>query len=265
MFTDPARISLAHRARTVSFENPTGAAGTAGSAFSGRKGAPRRFIEVDERANLADLRGPGRIGHFWMTVAPMAPERLRAIVLEVFYGDAEEPSISVPAADFFGAPLGRPVNYHSALQSTQEGRGFNSWIPMPFRDRIRVELINNTGRRIELYYQLDLVVGPVDDEEGLLHASFRRENPTTIRKDFTIADGLRGPGRFLGCNVGIRVFQVPSHFLWYGEGEVKMYIDDDAELPTWCGTGLEDYAGTAFGMGPHQTQFQGVPIHVSDS
>lgn len=263
-FTDPAWIDLDQRPRTVSFENPSGSAGTAGASFVGRKGAARQFVEAGERVTLADLNGPGRIGHFWMTVAPMLPEQLRALVLEVFYDGRIEPSISVPIPDFFGATLGRPISYQSALQSTQEGRGFNSWIPMPFRDHVRVELVNASRRRVDLYYQLDLTLGPVADEVGLLHASFRRENPTTIGEDFTIAGGFVGPGRFLGCNVGVRVFHEPAYFVWYGEGEVKMFLDDDGDLPTWCGTGLEDYVGTAFGMGAHQTSYQGAPMVLAN-
>jgi len=260
---DLTRIDLGQRARTITFENPAGTAGTAGTAANGRKGAPSRTLAPGERVVLADIDGPGTIGHIWLTVPAMRPQHLRAITLEVFYDREHDPSISVPAADFFGAPLGRPVFYHSALQSTQEGRGYNSWIPMPFRRHVRIELSNGAPRPVELYFQVDLVLGPVEPEAGVLHASFRRENPTTLRRDFTIADGFTGPGRFLGCNVGIRVFQEPSWFVWYGEGEVKMYLDGEGQ-PTWCGTGLEDYVGTAWGMGPHQTQYQGVPLHVSD-
>jgi hypothetical protein len=262
-FGDPATIPAGVVTRTVSFENPTGAAGAAGAAAGGRKGAPQRLLRPGDRVVLVDLDGPGRVGHVWMTVPPMRPEHLRAVLIEVFYDGSSEPSISVPAADFFGAPFGRPVPYHSALQSIQEGRGFNSWVPMPFRRHLRIELMNASPRQVILYYQVDVTLGPVADDQGFLHASFRRENPTTLRQDFTISDGLRGPGRFLGCNVGVRVGHEPSWFSWYGEGEVKMFLDDDI-LPTWCGTGLEDYVGTAWGMGPHQTPYQGVPLHVAD-
>jgi len=262
-FGDPATIPAGVATRTVSFENPTGAAGTAGAAAGGRKGSPERRLRPGERVVLVDLDGPGRVGHVWMTVPPMRPEHLRAVLLEVFYDGSSLPSISVPAADFFGAPFGRPVPYLSALQSVQEGRGFNSWIPMPFRRHLRIELTNASPRHVILYYQVDVTLGPVADGQGFLHASFRRENPTTLRQDFTISDGLRGPGRFLGCNVGVRVRHEPSWFSWYGEGEVKMFLDDDV-LPTWCGTGLEDYVGTAWGMGPHQTPYQGVPLYVAD-
>lgn len=263
-FGDPARIDPRRRPRTVSFENPTGAAGSAGATHGGRKGSPSRRLDIGERVVLADIDGPGRVGHLWLTLPPMAPEHLRVFTLEVFYDGNDAPSISVPVPDFFGTGMGRPVPYHSALQSVQEGRGFNSWIPMPFRQHLRIELVNDSPRRAELYYQVDLVLGPVADDEGVLHASFRRENPTTLRHDFVIADGFTGPGRFLGCNVGVRVLPEPVWFSWYGEGEVKMYLDDDSDLPTWCGTGLEDYVGTTWGMGAHQTPLQGVSLVLAD-
>jgi hypothetical protein len=99
----------------------------------------------------------------------------------------------------------------------------------------------------------------VSPDAGLLHATFRRENPTALKRDFTIAAGLRGPGRFFGCNVGIRVLP-DEGFSWYGEGEVKVFLDGDREHPTWCGTGLEDYVGSAWGMGAHATPLQGAPL-----
>ena len=140
---DPAHIDLSQRPRTVSFENPTGAASAAGTVAGGRKGAPRKSIDSGERVVLVDIDGPGTVGHIWLTVPPMRPDNLRAITIEVFYDGHDEPSISVPLPDFFGAVHGRPVPYHSALQSTQEGRGYNSWIPMPFRQHLRIELTNH--------------------------------------------------------------------------------------------------------------------------
>src|SRR5262245_18156289 len=105
---DPSRIDLELDSRAVSFENPTGARGAGGTAHGGRKGAPSRRIEAGERVVLADLEGPGTIRHLWLTFPPAPPERMRAPVLEVFYDGAAEPSISVPALDFFGLPHGRP-------------------------------------------------------------------------------------------------------------------------------------------------------------
>jgi hypothetical protein len=110
-----------------------------------------------------------------------------------------------------------------------------------------------------LYFQIDYTLGPNPDGTGLLHATFRRENPTTIGHDFTIAGGLDGPGRFLGCAVGVRTIDAGT---WYGEGEVKIYRDGDTSHPTICGTGLEDYVGSAWGMGVHHALYGGVPLEV---
>ena len=95
--------------------------------------------------------------------------------------------------------------------------------------------------------------------DGYLHAAFRRDNPTVHGRDFVITDGIEGPGRFLGCNVGVRVIDAGN---WYGEGEVKIYRDGDRDLPTICGTGLEDYVGSAWGLGPHTSLFAGAPLVI---
>jgi hypothetical protein len=259
---DPSRIDLSLDSRAVTFENPSGARGAGGTAHGGRKGAPMRELAPGEKVVLADLEGPGTIRHVWMTFPPVRPEWMRAMVLEVFYDDAGEPSISVPCLDFFGLPHGRPAHYVSALTAAQQGRGFNAYLPIPFRKRIRIELTNGAARPMFLYYQLDYTLErELAAETGLLHVSFRRENPTRLREDFTIASGLRGPGRYLGCSVGIRPLPA-EHFVWYGEGELKIYRDGDGANPTICGTGLEDYVGTAWGMGAHFALYGGVPLEV---
>ena len=258
---DPACIDPSLDCRAVSFENPTGQRGGGGQACGGRKGAPSRRLVPGERVVLADLRGPGTLRHVWMTFPPAPPEIMRALWIEVFYDGGREPSVSVPCLDFFGLPHGRPVAYASVLTSAQEGRGFNAYLPMPFQDAVRVELTNASSRPMDLYYQIDYTLQPrLADHSGYLHITFRRENPTVQQRDFVIANGLRGPGRFLGCNVGVRVI---DRGLWYGEGEVKIYRDGDEALPTICGTGLEDYVGSGWGLGTHHAAYAGAPLVVS--
>lgn len=257
---DPSHIDLALDSRAVTFENPTGERGAGGASHGGRKGAPSRRLEPGERVVLADLRGPGRIRHVWMTFPPGPPEAMRAVWMEAFYDGAAEPSVSVPCLDFFGVPHGRPAPYASSMAAMQEGRGFNAWWPMPFRRALRLELTNASARAIDLYYQLDYTLEPrLSDEAGLLHVAFRRENPTRLREDFVISDGLRGPGRFAGCVIGVRPLDAGS---WYGEGEVKVFRDGDTALPTICGTGLEDYVGSAWGLGAHAAPWQGAPLDL---
>ena len=260
---DPASIDPRLDCRAVTFENPTGARGNGGREAGGRKGAPSRRIHAGERVVLADLEGPGVIRHIWLTMLPAPPERLRALTLEVFYDGAPEPSISTPVVDFFGVPHGRPAPMQSSVMAVLEGRGFNSYLPMPFREGVRVELTNHSAKGTILYYQIDVTLQrELPAQVGYLHAAFRRENPTTMMRDFVIADGFDGPGRFFGCNVGVRIVDEGD---WYGEGEVKVYRDGDDELPTICGTGLEDYVGTAWGMGRFDSLHSGAPLIVKDA
>ncbi len=263
IFNDPSFIDLTLDSRSVSFENPSGDRGSGGKSHGGRKGSPNKFLNPGEKVVLANLKGPGVIRHIWMTFPPMKPELMRAVWMEAFYDHSKDPSISVPCLDFFGLPHGRPVPYTSALTTAQEGRGFNTYLPIPFNESIRIELTNSASRRIPLYYQIDYTLRPdIPKDTGYLHVTFRRENPTVIKQDFVIADGFMGPGRFIGCAIGIRVLDKEQ--FWYGEGEVKMYMDEDTSLPTICGTGLEDYVGTAWGMDSHIAPMAGVPLMVKD-
>jgi hypothetical protein len=257
---DPAYIDPALDARAATFENPTGARGAGGSAAGGRKGAPSRRLRPGERVVVADIEGPGVVRHIWMTFPPALPPTMRAMFLELFYDGAAQPSASVPCLDFFGLAHGRPVAYHSAFMAVNEGRGFNSYLPMPFRRGLRIEVVNGSERTQDLYYQVDYTLeAEVPPEHGYLHVGFRRENPTTMRRDFVVADGFHGPGRFLGCAMGVRIIDPGD---WYGEGEMKLYRDGDGELPTICGTGLEDYVGSAWGLGPHAAPYGGAPLVV---
>ncbi|MGE3074629.1 MAG: glycoside hydrolase family 172 protein [Dehalococcoidia bacterium] len=262
MNPDPSHIDLSLDSRAITFENPTGARGAGGTAHGGRKGAPQRNVAPGESIELANIAGPGTIRHIWMTFPPAPPELMRALWMEVFYDGLGEPSISVPCLDFFAMPLGRPVDFHSAMASAQEGRGFNAYYPMPFRKSCRVVLTNSSSRAMSFYYQLDYTLqSGLPGDAGYLHVSFRRENPTVMKRDFVISDELHGPGRFLGCAIGIRTIDRAD---WYGEGEVKFYLDGDRDLPTICGTGLEDYVGSAWGMGAHFAHYAGSPLEVRD-
>lgn len=260
-FGDPAHIDPSLDCRSISFENPQGARGGGGRAAGGRKGAPNKRVESGELIVLADIDGPGRIRHIWMTFRQAPPEQMRAVILEVFYDGRAEPSVSVPCLDFFGLAHGRMIHCVTALTAVQEGRGLNAYFPMPFAKNVRVELTNASAKPILFYYQIDYTLQPAASDTGYLHVAFARENPTLLQRDFVIAQGFEGPGRFLGCVVGVRV--LPDDMVWYGEGEFKFYRDGDGANPTICGTGLEDYVGTAWGMGAHTAPYQGAPLVVA--
>ncbi|HEX2849940.1 MAG TPA: glycoside hydrolase family 172 protein [Acidimicrobiales bacterium] len=259
---DPSRLHRGALTRAATFENPTAAPGGGGRAGAGRKGAPSRVLAPGERVRLAEVEGPGRVTHLWATFAATdgatSPAVARSQLLEVSYAEVDAPSISVPAPDLFGAVHGIRTPYASALTAVNEGRGYTSRMPMPFAGGIAIDWENRSRSPVTLYYQVDLLLGAGthDAETGFLHATFRRENPTAPGTDFTITDGLEGPGRFLGMTGGVRVLE-PER--WWGEGEVKIYVDGDTDLPTVCGTGTEDYLDSAWGLGTFAAPETGAP------
>jgi hypothetical protein len=258
-----ARLYRGYESRAATFENPAGDRGAGGTARGGRKGRPWWLIRAGETITLASFDGEGCVTHFWMTISqdgttPSA-HLLRGQVLEVSYG-SQAPSVSVPIGDFFGAVHGIAAPYASSLSAVNEGRGYSSRVPVPFRDGITMTFANRSEEAVILYYQVDVLLGPVDDDVGYLHATFRRENPTTPSHDFAVWDDtLRGPGRFLGWTGGVRVH---DERWWWGEGEMKFYIDGE-HLPSICGTGTEDYLDSGWGLGTFAAPETGAPLVTS--
>lgn len=234
--------------RAASFENPTGAPGQGGTEASplgtGRKGSAVRHVQDGETVVLADIEGCGTIRHIWITTHDK-PHLLRGARIRVYWEGQQHPGIELPLGEFFGFAHGRSGAFQSVFHSVSSTKGMNCWLPMPFTTRARIEFTNLSGARLPLFYQVDYTLGDGHDEDvGRLHALFRRENPTSAGVDFEILPERHGRIRFLGCVLGIR----PNDPLWWGEGEMKAYIDEDVTFPTIAGTGSEDYVGHAFGI-----------------
>lgn len=241
--------------RSISFENPTGEPGQGGQAASklgvGRKGFPAKNIAPGETVVLCDIQESGTIRHIWMTGGfKDRPEALRGMVIRGYWDNQEHPSIECPLGDFMGSALARLNSYQSAVHSTGINAALNIWLPMPFRERGKLTLTNEGSTGITLFYQVDYTVDDRHPEElGRLHVCFLRENPTTLKEDFVILPARKGKGRFMGTVLGIRSFEP----YWWGEGEIKIYMDGDTDFPTICGTGSEDYVCLSYGM--QQTPF----------
>jgi hypothetical protein len=243
--------------RWVSFENPTGGRGMAAQENRGAKGHACDRIAAGETKTLLDFAGSGEIRRIWMTVSDRSPEMLRSLRLDMHWDGAILPAVSCPLGDFFNAPLARPVPFESAFFSNPEGRSFNCCVPMPFRRHARITLTNESPNPLtHVFYDVDLLTG-IQHAETMLyfHAHWRRESPNEIGREFTILPSVTGAGRFLGCNMGIVVDSCYSG-TWWGEGEIKVWLGDDT-LPTLCGTGTEDYIGTAWGQGAYAHRTQG--------
>lgn len=249
--------------RWASPENPTGAKGEAAAALGGRKGSPTIPIRASESVVLAEAQGTsGTVRRIWMTFWDRSPRMLRSLRLDIYWDGARTPAVSAPLGDFFGVGLGRTAVFESALFSNPEGRSFNSVVPMPFRSGMRIVLTNESDTDVpELFYDVNYTLGD-RHSSGMLyfHAHWRRENPTQLRQDYEILPRLGGQGRYLGTNISVIVNTEEYFNTWWGEGEVKIYLDGDSLLPTLAGTGAEDYVGTAWGQGQYANLYQGSPI-----
>lgn len=253
LIQQPYDLDTRLESRSISFENPTGERGAGGKAASnlgaGRKGSPSRSLKAGEEVQLCDLEGPGTIRHIWVTTA-RDPLNLRALVIRAYWDGQEHPSIESPLGDFMGFAHGKVMAYQSAVHTVGQNAGMNFWLPMPFRRQARFTLTNEGGKTVPLFYQIDYTLRDKHPRDvGRLHVLFRRENPTTIKEDFELLPQRHGKGRFIGSVIGIRALEGN----WWGEGEVKVYLDGDTDFPTLCGTGSEDYVGLSWGI--QQTPF----------
>lgn len=260
-----ADADLAKRRRDAdthwaSFENPTATKGQGGKENRGAKGHAFDSVHPGETKTLLDVKGAGEIRRIWLTIRERDPEMLRALRLDMYWDGAAAPAVSVPLGDFMGAMLGRPVAFENELFANPEGRSFNCYIPMPFRKGARVTITNDSARDLPyLFYDIDLLQTAKPDPDALyFHAAFRRERSTELGRDFEILPRVKGEGRFLGAHFGVMVH--PENTGWWGEGEVKMYVDGDTDYPTIAGTGTEDYIGTGWGQGTYHNRFQGALV-----
>ena len=263
------------RSRAINAENPTGEKGKGGIAAShlgpSRKGSPcLKNIMPNETVVLAEMDGPGIIQHIWITVNNKTSDAdcyvLRDLVLRMYWDDEEVPSVESPLGDFFCCGFARECLVTSMPISVIPNRGFNSYFQMPFRKKARITLENQHDNPIpDFFYQVDYCLYdelPEDtayfhaqwrrqritelakdyvilDDITYFHAQWRRERLTEKQKDYTILDGVKGKGHYVGTYLALTTLER----YWWGEGEVKFYIDGDEEYPTICGTGTEDYFG----------------------
>ena len=247
--SEPYSLDTGLLSRSICFENPTGAPGEGGKAASnlgvGRKGSPAITLKTGQEVQLCDIEGPGTIRHIWMTTK-RSPVNLRSLVIRTWWDDQTHPSIECPIGDFMGFAHGKVTPYFSAVHSLGQNAGMNIWLPMPFTKRAKITLTNEGKENVPLFYQIDYTVQDKHPGDvGRLHALFRRENPTTTKQDFVLLPKRTGKGRYIGALIGVRNMH-PGQ--WWGEGEIKIYMDGDTEFPTICGTGSEDYVCLSYGM-----------------
>jgi hypothetical protein len=254
---DLYRIPAGVESRWTSFENPTGAKGEGGKANGGAKGAAFSQILAGEEKVLLDVQGSGTVRRMWCTLNARTPEALRSFIIRMYWDGEEKPAVEAPLGDFFGHILGQSKIFESEFFSSPEGRSFNFTIPMPFRKAAKITLFNDSPLMLpQFFYDINYTINDQHPEDAAyFHAYWHRVPLTELGKDFEILPALTGTGRYLGAHVGIIGF--PTNEGWWGEGEVKIFLDGDTDFPTLCGSGTEDYVGTAYGQGEYFNRYQG--------
>jgi hypothetical protein len=253
LYQIPAEVET----RWASFENNTAAKGKGGAENKKAKGHSFEFMKPGETKVLMNVTGAGVIQRMWLTISDRSPESLRSLRLEMYWDGAATPAVSVPLGDFFGVGLGRKTAFQNALFSDPEGRSFNCYIPMPFQKSAKVILVNEGKSSMLLFYDINFQLVKSHPANTLyFHAYWSRKAKSELAKDFEILPQVSGKGRYLGMNMGVITDPIYQKS-WWGEGEVKIYLDKDGELPTLNGTGTEDYIGTGWGQGVFTHSYQG--------
>jgi hypothetical protein len=235
---------------SISPENLTGAKGKGGIAIQGTaskessdlgqgwKVNPFVVIEPHTTFTLAEISGSGAIQHIWMTPTG----KWRYSILRMYWDGEQQPSVEVPVGDFFAMGWGKYARLSSLAICVNPGSALNSYWPMPFRQSARMTMENIDDAPIRLYYQIDYTQAPVPKDAAYFHAQFRRVNPLPYKQVYTILDNVKGKGQYVGTYMA---WGVHSN-RWWGEGEIKFYIDGDTNFPTINGTGTEDYFGGSY-------------------
>jgi len=264
-----ARITSA-RSRSISAENPRGEKGGGARAVpdenhwasmlgQGWKVRPCIDLPPHSKTTIAHIEGPGTIRHIWITTAEPA---YRNCLLRIWWDDEPMPSVEVPLGDFFACGHGLRTRINSIPIAVNPNGGFNSYWPMPFRKSARIEIENQWKEPvIQFYSQIDYELDDVPADVAYFHAQWRRAVTPIERPEHVILDGVRGRGHYVGTFLAWTLLSNG----WWGEGEVKFFLDGDKEFPTICGTGTEDYFGGAWGfMDTYSTAFLGYPLWVKE-
>ena len=236
------------RSRAVSPENPTGEKGRACMEDSAlgpqRKGRGSIRLPMGEETVIADIKGPGIIRHIWMTIRENTEKGsfvMRDVVLRIYWDNSSTPAVEAPLGDFFCNGFGERCDIASLPIVVNPTGGMNSYFEMPFRERARITITNEHPKDItSFFYTVNYAETDSLPENTLyFHAYWKRERQTELAKDYVILDKIKGKGYYVGTFLALTALER----YWWGEGEVKFYLDGDEEFPTICGTGMEDYVG----------------------
>ncbi len=233
------------KSRSISPENFTGEKGKGGMSIDGPaaqqaknlgqgwKISPYVTIKAGETFNIAEIDGSGAVQQIWMTPTG----NWRFSILRIYWDGQTNPSVECPVGDFFASGWGKFSPLSSLAVCVNPGSAFNCYWEMPFRKKCLITLENIADEDMVLYYQVNYTLTEVPEDCAYFHARFRRVNPLPYKEVYTILDDVQGKGHYVGTYMAWGV----NNSGWWGEGEIKFYMDGDKDFPTICGTGTEDY------------------------
>ncbi|MHB0877275.1 MAG: glycoside hydrolase family 172 protein [Anaerolineae bacterium] len=256
MFAAPPPYLLSNlQSRSISASNPTGGKGAAPTSWRHCLNG----IRPGEIVTLAEIDGPGTIRHIWLTFPNRTPERLRGLVIRIYWDGSEHPSVAAPVGDFFGLAHGRAAHLSTPYIGVSEGKGFNCFFPMPFSRHCRVTIENDTMDELNgMFYQVSYTLGDeITADMGRFHAHFRRAKPDR-GTTYLMLETKGTPGVYVGATFGV----LPLEAGTWREGEIRFYIDGDGERPTIVGTGWSDWFLSGWGLGIHQSLYAGSTYQV---
>ena len=271
-----SRLSSA-QSRAITPENFSGEKGRGGAASDGAgayaarelgvgwKVSPCVIIPPQSKFVMADIDGAGIIQHIWLT---LDHKFWRSVVLRIYWEGETTPAVCAPVGDFFCNGWCEPTLINSLAITVNPRGGFNSYFEMPFFRHAKIEMENLAPEQVYLYYQVDYVRTQPAEGSAYFHAQWNRTNPVPYKQDYVILENVRGRGHYVGTYMARQV----NSNMWWGEGEMKFYMDGDKEFPTICGTGTEDYFGGAWNFeqpmgkyGAYSTAYQGfAPMSAPD-
>lgn len=207
------------------------------------KMSPSMPIKAGQVVTIMDNDGPGVIRHIWIT---LDPKFYRNVIIRMYWDGADSPSVEVPIGDFMCCSWNTRQNILAQPINVNPIGGMNCYFPMPFKKHARITIENDSAIDLnDFFYTINYTLEEVDPDALYFHAQWRRTNPIKYGDDYLMIDNIKGCGQYVGTFMSWQ----QNNAGWWGEGEIKMFIDGDQEFPTICGTGTEDYFGGAWGFG----------------
>lgn len=217
-----------------------------------------------------DLKGAGIIRAFHVSLTDRREPReryaLHNLILRIFWDGRAAPDVELPLAAFFGTGFTRNL-YNSLMMGTNlgsdmpgefanEGWFMYCYFPMPFAEGAHIEIENRNAERsqtigVMLYMRVEKTALPPDALR--FKARMRTEDPCKTF-DFRMLE-TTGPGRLVGCVLNI---DCPRE-QWWGEGDHKIWIDDEP-FPSILGTSTAGYFGNIAGLRPIRMALHGATL-----